>query len=67
MSASDFLSDPRVAAHLDPEVLAYLKANQPPEGTTADEEAGHWIAHTVALLQQIQGLKQRVRELEADA
>ncbi|MFE4197366.1 hypothetical protein ACFRJ9_15995 [Paenarthrobacter sp. NPDC056912] len=67
MSASDFLSDPRVAGHLDPEVLAYLQGNQPPESATADEEAGHWIAHAVALLQQIQGLRQRVKELEADA
>lgn len=64
---SEFFSDPRVAEHLGPEILAYLKANQPPAGTSADVEAGHWIAHTVALLQQIQGLKQRVKELEADA
>ncbi|GGJ20547.1 hypothetical protein [Paenarthrobacter histidinolovorans] len=64
---SAFLDDPRVAEHLDPEVLAYLKANQPPADATADVEAGHWIAHTVALLQQVRDLKQRVRELEADS
>lgn len=67
MSASDFLADPRVADHLDPEILVYLTTNLPPHGVTADEEAGHWIAHTVALLQQIRHLKQRVKELEADA
>ncbi|MDR6439090.1 hypothetical protein J2790_004265 [Paenarthrobacter nicotinovorans] len=67
MSASDFLADPRVAEHLDPEILVYLTTNLPAEGVTADEEAGHWIAHIVALLQQVRELKQRVRELEADA
>ncbi|YCK81222.1 hypothetical protein M1D89_19455 [Arthrobacter sp. D3-18] len=63
---SGFFDDPRVAKHLDPEILAYLKANQPLADSSADVEAGHWIAHTVALLQQVRDLKQRVKELEAD-
>lgn len=62
-----FLSDPRITSALTPEVLEFLKANQPPAGTDPHTEIGHWIGITAGVLTELSATKQRVRELEADA
>lgn len=62
-----FLSDPRVTSAVTPEVLEFLRQNQPPADTDPDTEIGHWIGVTACVLTELAKERQRVRELEADA
>lgn len=62
-----FLSDPRITSAVTPEVLAFLRQNQPPAGTEPDAEIGHWIGVTACVLNELATAKQKIRELEADA
>jgi hypothetical protein len=62
-----FLSDPRVTAAVTPEVLVFLRTNQPAHGADSDTEIGHWIGVTAGVLTELANAKQRIRELEADA
>ncbi|MEO5314199.1 hypothetical protein PV772_08765 [Pseudarthrobacter sp. CC12] len=62
-----FLSDPRITSAVTPEVLAFLRQNQPAPGADPDTEIGHWIAVTACVLDELAKAKQKIRELEADA
>lgn len=63
----EFLSDPRIVAAVTPEVLDFLRQNQPAPGTDSDTEIGHWIGVTACVLTELSKAKQQIRELEADA
>jgi hypothetical protein len=72
--SSGIFDDPRVTSALPPGVLAFLKANQPPDDKDANFEAGHWMALLAGALTQLETsateltqAQQRIRELEADA
>ncbi|MET4588856.1 hypothetical protein [Arthrobacter sp. 754] len=69
-----FLSDPRIVAALEPDVLTFLRQNPPPADADADTQIGHWMGVTATVLTKVTELsqelaqsRQRVRELEADA
>ncbi len=55
----EFLKDPRITEAVTPEVLAFLEANQPPAGTTAEEEAGWWQGLAAALLTELAAIRDR--------
>ncbi|MBT2567716.1 hypothetical protein J7I84_14650 [Arthrobacter sp. ISL-85] len=48
-----FFEDPRVTEALRQDVLEHLKATQPPEGSTPDEETGWWIAVAAGALTEL--------------
>jgi hypothetical protein len=62
-----FFSDPRITTVLTPEVLGFLRQNQPPAGSDQEAEIGHWMGVTACVLTELSNAKQRIRELEADA
>ncbi|MCA4132965.1 hypothetical protein [Arthrobacter sp. M4] len=62
-----FFSDPSVASLLTPDVVAFLLANQPPEDSSPEFRAGYWAGKAAIAHLETLELRQRIRELEADA
>lgn len=69
-----FLSEPWTAKVLDPDIVAFLRANQPPAAANPAYQVGHWTGVAAALYRQTTELAQKlahaqqcIRELEADA
>lgn len=62
--AEAFLSDPRILAAISPEVLEFLRQNQPLGGIEQDSEIGHWMGVTACVLTELAAAKRRIQDLE---